>query len=176
MFHLLLGGMISPLPSHSPHTALLCCTIPGPICDQSKRIILLVKNSERIILNKTFTIFDPPHLDCLDLDPPALAACARLHVGAALPPAVVAHAVPRGCQLSRLEKENIRSLSLGYTILQSCFVKKSNLSIIKLLQGDSQLVNHRLCLVWVSAAFETNIIWLMMQLDNCKRIILLEFR
>ena len=28
---LLLGGMISPLPSHSPHTAWLCCTIPGPI-------------------------------------------------------------------------------------------------------------------------------------------------
>ena len=29
--NLLLGGMISPLPSHSPHTAWLCCTIPGPI-------------------------------------------------------------------------------------------------------------------------------------------------
>ena len=102
---------------------------------------------QRIILNKTSTILDPPHLDCLDLDPPALAACARLHVGAALPPAVVAHAVPRGCQLPRLEKDNIRSLSLGYTILQSCFVKKSNLSIVKFLEGDSQLVNHRLCLV-----------------------------
>ena len=107
---LLLGGMISPLPSHSPHTALLCCTIPGPICDQSKRIILQVKNSEQVILNKTSTIFDPPHLDRLDLDPPALAACARLHIGAALPPAVVAHAVPRGCQLPRLEEDNICSL------------------------------------------------------------------
>ena len=104
-------------------------------------------NSERVILNKTFTILDPPHLDRLDLDPPALAACARLDIGAALPPAVVAHAVPRGCQLPRLEKDNIRSLSLGYTILQSCFVKKSTLSIVKFLEGDSQLVNHRLCLV-----------------------------
>ena len=97
-----------------------------------------------LFCNKTVTIFDPPHLDCLDLDPPALAACARLHIGAALPPAVVAHAVPRGCQLPRLEKDNIRSLLLSS---YAYILEKSNLSIIKFLEGDSQLVNHRLCLV-----------------------------
>ena len=87
---LLLGGMISPLPSHSPHTAWLCCTIPGPIW----------KRQNHNFFSSCF--LSRPNLDCLYLDPPPLAAGAALDVGSSLSPAVVANSVPRRRKLPRL--------------------------------------------------------------------------
>ena len=87
--HLLLGGMISPLPSHSPHTAWLCCTMPGPIWEGGEYFLFFVSSLS-------------PNLDGLYLDPPPLAAGAALHIGPTLPSAVGANAIARRRKLPRL--------------------------------------------------------------------------